>query len=199
MSEYIAKTFVGLENILAEELTNLGANDIEIGRRMVKFSGDKELMYRANFSLRTALRILKPIKTFKAKTPEQVYDVIKAFDWKSLMTVKTSFAVDSVVYSEEFTHSKFVAYKVKDAIVDKFMEEENERPNVSVSNPDLRIHLHIAGTDCTLALDSSGESLHRRGYRQEAVEAPLNEVLAAGIIMQTGWKGDCDFIDPMCG
>ncbi len=199
MAEYIAKTFVGLENILAEELINLGANDIEIGRRMVKFSGDKEMMYRANFSLRTALRILKPIKTFKAKTPDEVYDVIKAYDWKQLMTVKNSFAVDTVVYSEEFTHSKFVAYKVKDAIVDKFMEEDNERPNVSISNPDIRIHLHIAGTDCTLALDSSGESLHRRGYRQEAVEAPLNEVLAAGIILQSGWKADCDFIDPMCG
>ncbi|MCF0243535.1 MAG: N-6 DNA methylase [Bacteroidaceae bacterium] len=199
MAEYIAKTFVGLENILAEELIALGANDVEIGRRMVKFSGDKEIMYRANFSLRTALRILKPIKTFKARTPEQVYDEIKAFDWSQLLTVKSSFAVDTVVYSEEFTHSKFVAYKVKDAIVDKFLEEEGQRPNVSISNPDLRIHLHIAGTDCTLALDSSGESLHRRGYRQEAVEAPLNEVLAAGIILQTGWKGDCNFIDPMCG
>lgn len=199
MAEYIAKTFVGLEQILAEELTNLGANDIEIGRRMVKFTGDKELMYRANFSLRTALRILMPIKTFRAKSPEQVYDEIRKYDWHQHLSVKDSFAVDTVVYSEEFTHSKFVAYKVKDAIVDKFMAEENERPNVSISNPDLRIHLHIAGTDCTLALDSSGDSLHRRGYRQEAVEAPLNEVLAAGIIMQSGWKADCDFIDPMCG
>lgn len=199
MAEFIAKTFVGLEEILAEELTNLGADGVEIGRRMVKFTGDKEMMYRANFSLRTALRILKPIQTFKATTPEQVYEAIRLYDWKSLMTVKSSFAVDTVVYSEEFTHSKFVAYKVKDAIVDKFMEEEGERPNVSITNPDLRIHLHIAGTECTLALDSSGESLHRRGYRQEAVEAPLNEVLAAGIIMQSGWHGECDFIDPMCG
>ena len=197
--ELIAKTFMGLEPVLAEELSKLGANNVKIGRRMVSFTGDKELMYRANFQLHTAIRILKPIKKFKARSAEDVYEQIKEIDWNKYMDNKTTFAVDSVVFSEEFRHSKFVAYKVKDAIVDRFRENTGERPNVSVTNPDLRLHIHIADEDATLCLDSSGESLHRRGYRQDSVEAPLNEVLAAGMILMTGWNGDTDFIDPMCG
>ena len=197
--ELIAKTFQGLENILAKELTDLGANNIQIGRRMVSFTGDKALMYKANFALRTAIRILKPIKHFKAQTADQVYDAIKKIDWSQYLTNETSFAVDSVVFSKEFRHSKFVAYKVKDAIVDYFREKTGSRPNISITNPDLQLHIHIAEDDCTLSLDSSGESLHRRGYRQESVEAPLNEVLAAAMIMMTGWDGECDLIDPMCG
>lgn len=197
--ELIAKTFQGLENILAKELTDLGANNVQTGRRMVSFTGDKELMYRANFSLRTAIRILKPIKHFKADSADQVYDAVKAIDWSRYLDNDTSFAVDSVVFSKEFRHSKFVAYKVKDAIVDYFREKTGNRPNIRVSNPDLQLHIHVAENDCTLSLDSSGESLHRRGYRQEAVEAPLNEVLAAGMILMTGWNGECDLIDPMCG
>ena len=173
--ELIAKTFQGLENILAKELTDLGANNIQIGRRMVSFTGDKALMYKANFALRTAIRILKPIKHFKAQTADQVYDAIKKIDWSQYLTNETSFAVDSVVFSKEFRHSKFVAYKVKDAIVDYFREKTGSRPNISITNPDLQLHIHIAEDDCTLSLDSSGESLHRRGYRQESVEAPLNE------------------------
>ena len=197
--ELIAKTFMGLEPILAQELTQLGANNIQIGRRMVSFSGNKELMYRANFQLRTAIRILKPIKHFKANSADDVYDAVKAIDWSLYLDLKKSFSVDSVVFSEEFKHSKFVSYKVKDAIVDQFREKMGQRPNISVSNPDIRLNMHIAEYQCTLSLDSSGESLHRRGYRQEAVEAPLNEVLAAGMILMTGWKGETDFIDPMCG
>ena len=197
--ELIAKTFMGLEPVLAQELTALGANDIEIGRRMVSFKGNKELMYRANFSLRTAIKVLKPIKHFKATTADEVYQAIKGMDWSQYLDLKKSFAVDSVVFSEEFRHSKFVSYKVKDAIVDQFREKTGQRPNISVTNPDIRLNMHIADDKCTLSLDSSGESLHRRGYRQEAVEAPLNEVLAAGMILMTGWKADCDFIDPMCG
>lgn len=197
--ELIAKTFMGLEPVLVEELSKLGANNVKIGRRMVSFTGDKELMYRANFQLHTAIRILKPIKKFKARSAEDVYEQIKEIDWNKYMDNKTTFAVDSVVFSEEFRHSKFVAYKVKDAIVDRFRENTGERPNVSVTNPDLRLHIHIADEDATLCLDSSGESLHRRGYRQDSVEAPLNEVLAAGMILMTGWNGDTDFIDPMCG
>lgn len=197
--ELIAKTFQGLEPILAQELTELGANDIQVGRRMVSFTGDKELMYRANFGLRTAIRILKPIKHFKALTADQVYNAVKAIDWSRYLSNETSFAVDSVVFSTEFRHSKFVAYKVKDAIVDYFREKTGSRPNISIANPDLQLHIHIAENDCTLSLDSSGTSLHRRGYRQEAVEAPLNEVLAAGMILITGWHGECDLIDPMCG
>lgn len=197
--ELIAKTFMGLEPVLAKELTQLGANDIQIGRRMVSFSGNKELMYRANFQLRTAIRILKPIKHFKAKSADDVYEEVKKIDWSKYLSLDKTFAVDSVVFSDEFRHSKFVAYKVKDAIVDQFREVHGKRPNISVANPDIRLNMHIAEYDCTLSLDSSGESLHRRGYRQESVEAPLNEVLAAGMILMTGWQGDTDFIDPMCG
>jgi putative N6-adenine-specific DNA methylase len=197
--ELIAKTFMGLEPVLAKELTQLGANNVQIGRRMVSFTGDKEMMYRANFQLHTAIRILKPIRHFKAKSADDVYEEIKKIDWNQYLAPEKTFAVDSVVFSEEFRHSKFVAYKVKDAIVDYFREQTGKRPNISVANPDVRLNMHIAEDNCTLSLDSSGESLHRRGYRQESVEAPLNEVLAAGMILLSGWQGDTDFIDPMCG
>ena len=197
--ELVAKTFHGLEEILAKELTELGASNIEIGNRMVAFTGDKALMYKANFCLRTAIRILKPIKHFKANTADEVYDNIKSIAWENYLDNTKSFAVDAVVFSNEFRHSKFVAYKVKDAIVDYFRDQTGERPSVRINNPDVLLNIHIAEDRCTLSLDSSGESLHRRGYRQEAVEAPLNEVLAAGMILMTGWKGECDLIDPMCG
>jgi putative N6-adenine-specific DNA methylase len=197
--ELIAKTFMGLEPVLAKELTQLGANDVKIGRRMVSFTGDKEMMYRANFQLHTAIRILKPIRHFKAKSADDVYEEIKKIDWTEYLGNDKTFTVDSVVFSEEFRHSKFVSYKVKDAIVDQFREKTGKRPNISVANPDIRLNMHIAEDHCTLSLDSSGESLHRRGYRQESVDAPLNEVLAAGMILLSGWQGDTDFIDPMCG
>ena len=202
--ELIAKTFMGLEPVLAKELTQLGANNVQIGRRMVSFTGNKEMMYRANFSLHTAIKILKPISRFKAQSADDVYEGIKGIDWSQYLNNDQTFAVDSVVFSEEFRHSKFVSYKVKDAIVDQFREKTGGRPNISVANPDLRLHIHIADvaqgkSECTLCLDSSGESLHRRGYRQESVEAPLNEVLAAGMILMTGWQGETDFVDPMCG
>lgn len=197
--ELIAKTFMGLEPVLAKELTQLGANEVQIGRRMVSFMGDKEMMYRANFQLHTAIRILKPIKHFKALSADDVYREVQKIDWSEYIGLDKTFAVDSVVFSEEFRPSKFVAYKVKDAIVDQFREKTGKRPNISVANPDIRLNIHIAEDKCTLSLDSSGESLHRRGYRQESVEAPLNEVLAAGMILMTGWQGETDFIDPMCG
>ncbi|MGN1262684.1 MAG: THUMP domain-containing protein [Prevotella sp.] len=197
--ELIAKTFMGLENVLAKELTELGANNVQTGRRMVSFTGNKEMMYKANFHLHTAIRILKPIAHFKARSADDVYEEVKKIDWTDYIGIDKTFAVDSVVFSEEFRHSKFVSYKVKDAIVDRFREDTGNRPNISVTNPDIRLNMHIAEDQCTLSLDSSGESLHRRGYRQESVEAPLNEVLAAGMILTTGWHGECDFIDPMCG
>lgn len=197
--EMIAKTFQGLEEVLAEELTTLGANNVQIGRRMVSFTGDKQMMYKANFCLRTAIRILKPIKQFKAANADEVYEQIKAIHWEDFLDLHKTFAVDAVVFSEEFRHSKFVSYKVKDAIVDYFREKHGQRPSVRISKPDVLLNIHVAQTTCTLSLDSSGESLHRRGYRQEAVEAPLNEVLAAGMLLMTGWKGECDLIDPMCG
>ncbi len=197
--ELIAKTFQGLEEVLAQELIELGANDVQIGRRMVAFSGDKEMMYRANFCLRTAVRVLMPIKHFKAKDADEVYAAIREIDWSEYLDLDTTFSVDSVVYSQEFSHSKFVAYKVKDAIVDYFRETTGKRPNISVTNPDMRLNMHIAETDCTLSLDSSGESLHLRGYRTATVEAPINEVMAAALIKLSGWQFDCDLIDPFCG
>lgn len=197
--EMVAKTFMGLENILAQELIELGANNVETGRRMVSFTGDKALMYRANFALRTAIRILKPIKHFRANSADKVYEEIKNIDWSEYIGEGKTFTVDSVVYSDDFSNSRFVTYKVKDAIVDQFREKTGKRPNISVADPDVRLNIHIAEDRATVSLDSSGESLHRRGYRQETVEAPLNEVLAAGMILMTGWHGETDFIDPMCG
>lgn len=197
--ELIAKTFQGLEEVLAQELIELGANDVQIGRRMVSFSGDQEMMYRANFCLRTAVRVLKPISHFRARNADDVYKAVKEIEWNDFLDLDTSFVVDTTVYSTEFRNSKFVAYKVKDAIVDYFMEREGKRPNISVSNPDLRLNIHIAEESCTLSLDSSGESLHLRGYRTATVDAPINEVLAAALIKMSGWKFDCDLIDPFCG
>ena len=197
--ELIAKTFQGLEEVLAKELVELGANNVQIGRRMVSFTGNKEMMYRANFCLRTAVRILKPIVHFKASTADEVYEKVKAMNWDEYMDWGTTFSVDSVVYSDVFRHSKFVAYRVKDAIADYFNEKCGKRPSVRLNNPDLIFHIHIAQEECTLAFDSSGESLHRRGYRVETGAAPINEVLAAGMILLTGWRGESDFIDPLCG
>lgn len=197
--EMVAKTLYGLEEILAGELLSLGANDIQIGRRMVSFTGDKEVLYKANFYCRTALRILKPIYHFKAKDADTVYKEVKKVKWENYMSLDKTFAIDSVIYSEDFNHSKFVAYRTKDAIVDYFMEKDQKRPSVRVNNPDLYINIHISHNDCTLSIDSSGESLHKRGYRVDQTEAPLNEVLAAGMILKTGWKGESNFVDPMCG
>jgi len=197
--QMVAKTLYGLENILASELVALGANHLQIGRRMVSFEGDKALMYKANFHCRTALRILKTITTFTAKSSDEVYDKVKQIPWEQYLTPKKTFAIDAVVHSEVFTHSKFVAYRTKDAIADYFMEKDGSRPSVRLNNPDMQIHIHISHRDCTVAIDSSGESLHKRGYRIEETEAPLNEVLAAGMILKTGWNGGSNFVDPMCG
>ena len=195
----MAKTLYGLEDVLATELIALGANNVEIGRRMVSFEGNKELLYKANFHLRTALRILKPICNFTAKSSDEVYEQVKKIDWKKYLGNKKTFAVDAVVHSEIFTHSKFVAYRTKDAIMDFFEELNEDKPSVRVTNPDIQLHIHISHKDCSISLDSSGESLHKRGYREDQVEAPLNEVLAAGMLLKAGWKGQCNFVDPMCG
>lgn len=197
--EMVAKTLYGLEEVLAGELISLGANEVQIGRRMVSFEGNMELLYKANFYCRTALRILRPIYHFKAKDADTVYKEVMKVEWDKYLTLDKTFAIDSVIYSEDFNHSKFVAYRTKDAIVDYFMEKYEKRPSVRVNNPDLYINIHISHNDCTLSIDSSGESLHKRGYRVDQIEAPLNEVLAAGLIMKTGWKGESNFIDPMCG
>ena len=195
----IAKTFQGLEEVLAKELINLGANNIEIGRRMVAFTGDQEMLYKANFCTRTAVKVLKPIKEFKATDADEVYEVVKNIDWGQYMDVNNTFLVDSVIFSENFRHSKFVAYRVKDAIADYWRDKTGDRPNVGISNPDIRVNIHIAEDVVTISLDSSGESLHQRGYKTANVPAPINEVLAAGLIMLSGWDGECDLIDPFCG
>lgn len=199
--EMVAKTFQGLEDVLAEELRQLGAENIEAGRRMVSFRGDKELLYRANLSCRTALRILKPFYTFKAANPDQLYEQVKEYDWGSILTLDKTFAIDTVANSDEFTHSRYATYRVKDAIVDWFKDRygEDKRPGVRLVDADVMVNVHINGTMVTLSLDSSGESLHKRGYRVAQTEAPINEVLAAGIILRSGWRGDTPLVDPMCG
>ena len=195
----IAKTFQGLEEVLAKELIELGANDVQSGRRMVSFTGDKAMMYKANFRCRTALRILKPIHQFTASDADEVYQIIKAMDWSQYLDTKKTFAIDAVVHSENFRHSKFLAYKAKDAIADHFMEKYNERPSVRIKNPDVQLNIHVNQDVCTLSLDSSGEPLFMRGYKVEQTEAPINEVLAAGMLRLAGWEGQSDFMDPMCG
>ncbi|MDO4790183.1 MAG: THUMP domain-containing protein [Porphyromonas sp.] len=196
----MAKTLYGLEEVLCKELQALGAEEIEKGRRVVYFKGDKRSLYRANIHLRTALRVLVPIATFEATNADEVYDYLNEHvKWDNYLDQKSTFAVDSVVYSDHFTHSKFVAYRTKDAIADYFSDLEGRRPNVSVSNPDILFHLHISHTTVTLALDSSGESLHMRGYRKAQTDAPISEVLAAGMLLLAGWEGKSAFVDPMCG
>ncbi|MDD4605209.1 MAG: THUMP domain-containing protein [Dysgonamonadaceae bacterium] len=195
----VAKTMAELEDVLAEELIELGANDVETGIRMVSFTGNNALLYKANLHCRTALRILKPIHTFVANNADEVYEEIKRIDWEQYLTLDKTFSIDAVVFSHIFRHSKFVSYRVKDGIVDYFSERYEKRPSVSVTNPDLMFNIHIAHNKCTLSLDSSGESLHKRGYRIAQTDAPLNEVLAAGMILKSGWRGESTFIDPMCG
>ncbi|AEE49095.1 THUMP domain-containing class I SAM-dependent RNA methyltransferase [Haliscomenobacter hydrossis] len=196
---FIAKTLAGLEPVLIEELKILGAENIRLGKRAVFYEGEIDLMYQSNLELRTALRILVPIGHFKVRNEDDLYHKIGKFDWSEYMSVDDTLAVDAVTSSSLIRHSKFAALRTKDAIVDQFRKKFGRRPDVNTESPTLRLNLHIGEDDVTLALDSSGESLHRRGYRVDSVEAPINEVLAAGMILLSGWECDCDFIDPMCG
>ncbi len=197
--EMIAKTFYGLEDILATELREIGAKNIVKHNRAISFIGNDETMYKANYQCRTALRILKPILKFKAQTPKVLYRNVKKYEWEKLFSLTETFAIDTVVSSEYFKHSKFVALKVKDAIVDRFRDEFGERPSIDVDNPTIRLSVHIFNDTCTISLDSSGDSLHKRGYRTSSTVAPLNEALAAGMILLSGWDKDSEFIDGMCG
>ena len=180
--EMIAKTFQGLEGVLAEELRQIGANNVEEGRRMVSFTGDKAILYKANFCCRTALRILKPIYKFIAGDADELYEAVKVFDWEPVLKLDQTFSIDSTVFSEEFRNSRFVTYRVKDAIADFFNERYGKRPSIRLNNPDVQFNVHIAGKEITLSLDSSGAPLYKRGYRVAQTEAPINEVLAAGIL-----------------
>ena len=197
--DMVAKTFLGLEGVLADELRALGAEDVTEGNRVVYFKGDKETLYKANFACRTAVRVLKPFLTLNSTSADDLYEQLKSFDWEQLMSVKTTFAIDATVYSENFNNSRFVTYRVKDAIADFFNEKYGKRPSIRVSNPDIRFDVHISGREVTLSLDSSGEPLFKRGWRVGQTDAPINEVLAAGIILLSGWDGKTDLIDPMCG
>lgn len=195
----IAKTFFGLEEVLAKELTQLGAQNVELGIRMVSFYGDQGFMYKANLALRTALKILKPIKQFKVTDENSLYRGIQSVDWSTFINENQSFVVDVTMYSDVFNNSQFVAQKTKDAIVDQFRDKTGKRPNIDKDFPDLKINIHIDRETCSIALDSSGESLHQRGYRSATNIAPINEVLAAGVLLLSGWDGKGDFMDPMCG
>lgn len=195
----LAKTLYGFEDILAEELKQLGAQDIKKGVRNVQFSGDTGFMYKANLCLRTALKVLKPIHHFKARNEHELYRGIFNMDWEKYLTINHTFAVDATVFSDHFKHSQYVVHKTKDAIVDQFRKHHQIRPNIDTDHPDVRINIHIQRDVCTVSLDSSGGSLHLRGYRTLTNMAPINEVLAAGLILQSGWKGQTDLLDPMCG
>jgi putative N6-adenine-specific DNA methylase len=199
VADFIVKTFAGLEPVLAEELRNLGAANVRELKRAVGFEGDQRMMYRANYELRTALRVLMPIDTFTAYDEQDLYAGIRETDWSKYMGVNDTLAVDAVATGEYFRHSKYVALLTKDAIVDQFRDKEGRRPSVNTIAPTLRISINVHNTRVIVTLDTSGDSLHRRNYRRDTVEAPLNEVLAAGMILHAGWKADGTFIDPMCG
>ncbi|MDA9026966.1 THUMP domain-containing protein [Flavobacteriaceae bacterium] len=195
----VAKTLFGFEELLAKELTQLGAQSVKIGVRHVSFVGDKGFMYKANMGIRTAIKILKPISTFKVINETELYNKINALPWENYLKSDGTLAVGATLNGDTFTHSQYVALKTKDAIVDRFRDQTGERPNVDLRFPDLKIDIHIDRHFCTVSLDSSGESLHKRGYKIATNIAPINEVLAAGLVMLSGWDGQSDFMDPMCG
>lgn len=195
----IAKTSSGLEGVLAKEIADLGGQNISTITRAVAFDADKQLMYRANYELRTALRVLKPVYTFKAENEHRLYDEIRKIEWQQWLDIDNTFAIDGVVSGTRFNHSQYVALKVKDAIVDQFRDRFGLRPSVNTYDPDLRINVHIQEDVVSLSFDSSGESLHKRGYRYSVDKAPANEVLAAGLVLLSGWKGETPLVDAMCG
>jgi len=195
----LAKTMYGLEEVLANELKNLGAQNIKIQNRAVSFKGDTGFMYKANLNLRTCLRILKPIQTFQAHNEQELYKNIVKINWEKYLGLKNTFATHATTNSEAFNHSKYASLLVKDGIADYFRNKYEKRPNVDPEDPDISINLHINKHTCTVSLDSSGESLHKRGYKLDTIIAPMNEVLASGLILLSGWNKKDNFHDPMCG
>ena len=195
----VAKTLFGFEELLAKELKQLGAQAVTTGVRHVSFVGDKGFMYKANIGLRTAIKILKPIAKFKVINENDLYTKINAIPWENYLKSDGSLAVGATLNGDTFTHSQYVSLKTKDAIVDRFRDRSGQRPNVDLRFPDLKIDIHIDRHFCTVSLDSSGESLHKRGYKVATNIAPINEVLAAGLVLLSGWDGQSDFMDPMCG
>ena len=197
--QFIAKTLQGFEPILAKELMDLGAGDVEILKRAVSFSGDKTMLYAANIYLRTAIKILKPITSFIANNEHELYDKVMAIDWSEIMDVDDTFAIDNTIFSSVFTHSNYPALKMKDAIVDQFRNKFDKRPSIEKINPTYRFNLRVKENEVSISLDSSGESLHKRGYRTEQHAAPMSEVQAAGLILLSGWNYNIPLYDPMCG
>ncbi len=195
----VAKTLFGFEDLLANELIQLGAQDVKKGVRNVSFSGDKGFMYKANLGLRTAIKILKPIASFRVSGEQDLYNKIHEMTWEDYLKPSGTLAIDATIHSDLFSHSLYIAQKTKDAIVDRFRKQTGERPDVDLKFPDLKVNVHIDRKQCTISLDSSGDSLHKRGYKIATNIAPINEVLAAGLIMLSGWDGQSDFMDPMCG
>ncbi len=195
----VAKTFAGLEKVLAKEIEGVGGSNLRVLQRAIEFDGNTEVLYKANYLCRSAIRFIKPIATFTAENENVLYEEVKKINWSKYLDVSSTFSIDGHTSYSNITHSKYLALKSKDAIVDQFREETGKRPSIEKFNPDLRINVRIFKNNCTVSLDSSGESLHKRGYRKETGPAPLNEVLAAGMILITGWEGESNFIDPMCG
>ncbi len=195
----LAKTLFGFEELLARELRTLGAMNVKIGVRSVSFIGDLGFMYKANLALRTAVRILKPIRSFRVRSEDHLYQQLQTIRWEKYLDVDGTFAIDAVANSEKFTHSHYLALKSKDALADYFRKKFGKRPNVDLKHPDLQLNIHIQKDLCTVSLDSSGDSLHKRGYRSATNIAPINEVLAAGLVLFSGYDGSQHFIDPMCG
>ena len=207
--QIVAKTLAGLEEILAKEIETLGGVNIVVGTRMVSFVGDKEMLYKANLWLRTALRVLKPIERFQAGDPDELYNCVKAIDWSKYVAEGQTIAIDNTIFSENFRNSRYAIYRTKDAICDWFIEHGMKRPKVAVASADVQLNLHISDTaeaqenggksECQISLDSSGEPLYKRGYKEQLTDAPISEVLAAGILLKAGWDGERDLFDPMCG
>lgn len=194
------KTLEGLEEVLASEIREIGGTGVESGRRAVHFTGDLAMIYRANYRLRTALRVLRQIESFRFTTADDFFLKALRIPWENHMNLNQTFVIQStVMQSEVFRNSMFASMKLKDAIADRFRQRSGKRPDVDTSEPDVVFHLHVAGENCSISIDSSGDSLHKRGYRQSQGDAPINEVLAAGMILLTGWNGNSDFFDPMCG
>ncbi len=199
MKDFIATSLYGLEEVLADELISLGAGSVRAHNRAVSFSGDKKMLYRANYHLHTALRVLKPLRAFPVKNEQDIYQGIRTIEWERIMDQDSRLAVETVLVSGRYKHSGFISQKVKDGIVDRFRDRTGKRPSVDLKDPDVRIHIHLGDTHCNVSLDSSGESLHKRGYRTQGYIAPLNEVLAAGLIKLSGWEPGLPFVNPMCG
>tara|TARA_B100000809_G_C15129982_1_gene527972 strand:+ start:2204 stop:3382 length:1179 start_codon:yes stop_codon:yes gene_type:complete len=196
----IAKTSYGLEEVLVEELRQLGVTEVELATRAVMFEGTKETLYKANLWLRSANRLIVPIKTFKIKSADDLYDKVKEIAWEDIFTIDQTFAIDSTVFSEIFNHTKFAAFKTKDAIADRFREKFDKRPDVDTGQPHIRINLHIGKEDdVTISLDSSGDPLFKRGFRESQSLAPIKEDLAAGMILMSGWDKKSNFIDLFSG